>query len=142
MKADANTGLLRADSGTVKTQVDGLQVLLVQGLHNEGSLLRQMPGNILSSSTLAQSCTVSHEAQVCQGAEEGMACQLLEECPIPELAAKYHPYMRASRRRGNKTLEMGLVNKFMCRGGGFVSTKHETHLAEQVNGALEESPVG
>ena len=66
----------------------------------------------------------------CQGAEEGMACQLLEECPIPELAAKYHPYMRASRRRGNKTLEMGLVNKFMCRGGGFVSTKHETHLAD------------
>ena len=65
-----------------------------------------------------------------QGVDAGVASSLLEECPNPDIAAKYHPHNRASRLRGNKALEMGILGKFLVRGGGFVSSKTETHLGE------------
>ena len=65
-----------------------------------------------------------------QHVDDGLAGSLLEECPLPDVAARYHPYMRGARLRGNKSLEMGLVNKFMARGGGFVTARHEVHLGD------------
>ena len=58
-----------------------------------------------------------------------METQLLESCPDPDVASRYHPYMRPSRLRGNKCLEQNLLNKFMVRGGGFVTAKHESNLS-------------
>ena len=66
----------------------------------------------------------------CQGVDAGVTSALLEDCPNPDVAAKYHPHNRASRLRGNKALEMGIVGKFLVRGGGFVTSKTETHLAD------------
>ena len=66
----------------------------------------------------------------CQAADAGLSAALLDDCPCPDTASKYHPFMRSSRLRGNKALEMGIVNKFMVRGGGFVSTKTDTFLSD------------
>ena len=65
-----------------------------------------------------------------QAAECALAEAVLHECPSPELEARYHPYMKASRMRGNRSLSMSLVSKFLVRGGGFVSAKGEAQLSE------------
>ena len=55
---------------------------------------------------------------------------LLTECPSPDMAARYHPFMKSSRLKGNKALELDLVGKFMARGGGYVSGKSESKLSD------------
>lgn len=66
----------------------------------------------------------------CQHASRMLGSKITSECPLPDIAAKYHPYMKTSRMRGNKCLEMSLIQKFMTRGGGFVSAKQETMLSD------------
>ena len=66
----------------------------------------------------------------CQAAEEALDQVVLETCPNPEVASRYHPFTKASRLRGNKSLEMNMVSKFMVRGGGYVSLKGESSLSD------------
>ena len=63
-----------------------------------------------------------------QSAELGIEKELTEECPQPNLRTKYHPFLVASRRKGNKALAQSLVSRFHARGGGYVSTKEEVSL--------------
>ena len=65
-----------------------------------------------------------------QHAEQALSTAVREECPAPDVLARYHPWMKSSRMKGNKSLEMSLVSKFLVRGGGFVSMKDEATLAE------------
>ena len=65
-----------------------------------------------------------------QHVESALPAKVLAECPVPDIGSKYHPYMKASRMKGNRSLEQSLVNKFLVRGGGFVSAKTETLLSD------------
>ena len=66
----------------------------------------------------------------CQSVENALmeGDLLLDECPDPGLRTKMHPYMRHSRRCGNKTIRQALCKDFMARGGGYVTTRHELNL--------------
>lgn len=66
----------------------------------------------------------------CQALEDALnenEC-LVEECPCPTLRSKMHPYMRHSRRRGNRACRQSLARDFLARGGGYVTTRHELDL--------------
>lgn len=54
--------------------------------------------------------------------------ELMETCPDPTHKARYHPFLEKSRRRGSKCLEMGLVQRFLAKGGGFISTASDLSL--------------
>ena len=69
-----------------------------------------------------------------QAAEAGLKEAVVEECPLPHQAS-IHPFLRRSRLRGNKALEISLIHKFMVRGGGFVSAKNEVALSELRTGS-------
>ena len=58
-----------------------------------------------------------------QAIEASIEPKLLSTCPDPNVAARVHPWMKASRTRGNKTLSMSRVHRFTARGSGFISTK-------------------
>jgi len=59
----------------------------------------------------------------CQGIEKTLEKCLLDSCPDPVVGARVHPFMKQSRMKGNKALEMSLINRFSARGSGFVSLK-------------------
>ncbi|OLP83796.1 Protein-S-isoprenylcysteine O-methyltransferase [Symbiodinium microadriaticum] len=65
-----------------------------------------------------------------QAAEEALEQHVTEDCPSPEISARYHPFLKSSRLRGNRCLAMNLVQKFMARGGGYVTVKNETQLQD------------
>lgn len=65
----------------------------------------------------------------CQAAEQNLETDLLSECPDPTVAMKVHPFLKSSRMKGNRTLELSLVTRFQARGSGFVSTK-DSHLKD------------
>ena len=65
-----------------------------------------------------------------QRAEESLETATTEQCPDPNIAHKYHPYMAVSRRKGNRSLRMNMVSRFLCRGTGYVSLKDERCLSE------------
>lgn len=58
-----------------------------------------------------------------QGAEQYLETQLLSSCPDPQVNARVHPFLKSSRSRGNKALEMNLASRFAARGSGYVSLK-------------------
>lgn len=53
---------------------------------------------------------------------------LMDHCPCPDLRSKMHPFMRHSRRRGNKAIRVALAKNFLARGGGYVTTRYEVDL--------------
>ena len=55
-----------AHSCPIEADVDGLQVLAVQGLRDEVTLLREAPGYVLGSSPLAECRAMRHDPQICQ----------------------------------------------------------------------------
>lgn len=63
-----------------------------------------------------------------QNAESSLRASTVCDCPDPNVRERAHPFMQASRRRGNPSLKISTINKFQCRGGGFVSTKDEVSL--------------
>ncbi|CAE6950908.1 unnamed protein product [Symbiodinium sp. CCMP2592] len=65
-----------------------------------------------------------------QEAELTLERCVVVDCPDPTLATKYHPFMKSSRRRGNKTLRMHMVSRFLCRGAGYISMKDEKSLGD------------
>ena len=65
-----------------------------------------------------------------QSVEEGLEKLLVGSCPDMTVAARYHPFMRSSRQRGNKTLVLTMVSRFQARSGGYISTKNEQTLHE------------
>lgn len=54
---------------------------------------------------------------------------LLTNCPDPTVQAKVHPFLKSSRYKGSKALEMTLLQRFQSRGGGYISSK-DCNLAE------------
>ena len=64
----------------------------------------------------------------CQAVERDMEKLFQSTCPDCTMSAKYHPFQRSSRRKGNKSLSMALVNKFQARPGGYISLKYEDSL--------------
>lgn len=58
-----------------------------------------------------------------QMVERSMDSSLVEHCPDPTIQAKVHPFTKASRSRGNKSLEVSLLQRFQSRGGGYISGK-------------------
>lgn len=58
-----------------------------------------------------------------QAAEQHLEQQLLSSCPDPQVNARVHPFLKSSRSRGNKALEMNLAQRFAARGSGYVSLK-------------------
>ena len=65
-----------------------------------------------------------------QEAELALETACTDTCPDPTLLQKYHPYMSGSRRKGNKALRMNMVNRFLCRGAGYVTLKDEKNLGQ------------
>ena len=65
-----------------------------------------------------------------QSAEAAVELAVVDRCPDPTLAQRYHPWSKDSRRKGNRSLRMHLVKRFMCRGAGYISLKEEKNLAE------------
>ena len=65
---------------------------------------------------------------VAQQIEVGVETHLLSECPAPTLLEKYHPFLKASRMSGNKSLALSMIGKFQARGSGFISGKDELSL--------------
>lgn len=63
----------------------------------------------------------------CQHCEDHLPRRLQASCPDPVVGAKFHPFMKASRVRGNRSIAMNLSQRFMAKGGGYVSLK-ETRL--------------
>ena len=59
-----------------------------------------------------------------------LEARALSECPDPTVGNKYHPYMSSSRRKGNKSLRMTVVQRFLCKGAGYVSLKDEKSLSQ------------
>ena len=53
---------------------------------------------------------------------------LQTECPDPTLRSKIHPFMRSSRRMGNRCVRQALCKQFLARGGGYVTTRYEVSL--------------
>ena len=76
----------------------------------------------------------------CQSVEQGVERHLTSNCPQPSLEEKYHPYLKKSRMRGSKALNLALVQRFQARGGGYVSSKEEISL--KALGILDESSFG
>lgn len=66
----------------------------------------------------------------CQHVEDGLQNSLLDECPCPDVRSRYHPFFRHSRRRGSNILKQHLSQRFLARGGGYVSTKNELSLSK------------
>lgn len=64
----------------------------------------------------------------CQCCEEQLEKHFQKTCPDCTISAKYHPFQRSSRAKGNKSLSMALVEKFQCRAAGYVSLKSEDTL--------------
>ena len=64
-------------------------------------------------------------------AERSIEQKLLSECPDPCVLARVHPFMKRATTRGNKSLQMSLVSRWVSRGGGYVSLK-DTNL-EKLN---------
>lgn len=66
----------------------------------------------------------------CQALETSLQQHLLTTCPDCTVSAKYHPFQRSSRAKGNKSLSLSLVGRFQARPSGYVSLKNETTLKE------------
>ncbi|CAE7788072.1 icmt-1, partial [Symbiodinium sp. CCMP2592] len=65
-----------------------------------------------------------------QRAEEALEKALVDECPCPQVGARWHPFTKSSRLKGNKALQLSVVSRFMSRGGGFISMKSEARLSD------------
>ena len=63
-----------------------------------------------------------------QHVEQNIEFHFLKECPDMTLGAAYHPYLKSSRAKGNKSMQMSLVGRWQARGSGYVSLKGETTL--------------
>lgn len=61
----------------------------------------------------------------CQSVEQKLEALMLTQCPDVTVSAKYHPFLRGSRAKGNKSLTLTLVARFQARPGGYISTKTE-----------------
>lgn len=76
-----------------------------------------------------------------QHAEFAVSSCTVFECPDATVREKMHPFLSASRKKGNPTLKMHTVSQFVARGGGFVSTKDETQL-HKLGIVSKDSPFG
>lgn len=65
-----------------------------------------------------------------QSIEQSLEQHFLSQCPDVQVSARYHPFFRSSRAKGNKSLQLSLVSRFQARPGGYVSTKSEVTLHE------------
>ena len=65
-----------------------------------------------------------------QQAEQALERSTVDRCPDPSVAQKIHPFSKEARRKGDRSLRMQLVSKFLCRGAGYVSVKDEKTLSE------------
>lgn len=63
-----------------------------------------------------------------QACEKDMESHFLSSCPDPTTSAKYHPFSRGARAKGNKSLAMTLISKFQARSGGYVTLRSEDSL--------------
>ena len=61
-----------------------------------------------------------------QRVEQCLEARLMTSCPDPVVGARVHPFMKSARLKGNKSLEMSLVQRFTARGGGFITLKDTT----------------
>lgn len=64
----------------------------------------------------------------CQAVERGLEKHLLTQCPDITVSARYHPWMRSSRAKGNRSLTLSLVGRFQSRSGGYINTKSDATL--------------
>lgn len=76
-----------------------------------------------------------------QEAEAALDDVCTEKCPDPSNSKQAHPYQPSSRRKGNKSLKLTMVNRFLSRGAGYVSLKDERSLAD-LGLASENSKLG
>lgn len=60
-----------------------------------------------------------------QAVEQSLEKLLLSQCPDMTTAARYHPFTRTSRQKGNRTMTLTLVGRFQARPGGYITTKNE-----------------
>lgn len=65
-----------------------------------------------------------------QAVEIGVEKDVTSTCPNPTLAAQIHPFQKHSRMVGNSSFKQSLIQRFMARGGGFISTKNEQTLKD------------
>lgn len=77
----------------------------------------------------------------CQAVEEQLPHHLQSTCPDCTLSAKYHPFQRSSRAKGNRSLQMSLVSKFQARSAGYISMKNEDTLKD-LNLVSRQSKLG
>lgn len=77
----------------------------------------------------------------CQCLESTLKPLLETSCPDPTISAKYHPYHRSSRAKGNKSLMLNVVGKWQARSAGYVTLKSEDSL-RKLNLVSENSKFG
>lgn len=66
----------------------------------------------------------------CQIAERDITSKVTDEIP-PPMKGKEHPFSKHVRMHGGSAvIQKHLTNRFLSRGGGFVSTKDEKTLLE------------
>ena len=63
-----------------------------------------------------------------QHVEVAIEASMQKKCPDPTVESRNHPFTLSSRRKGSKALAMSLVQRFTCKGGGFVTCKNELNL--------------
>lgn len=66
----------------------------------------------------------------CQSIEQQLEDRLLTTCPDMTIQARYHPWTRTSRQKGNRSMSLHLVQKFAARPSGYITMKGETSLRE------------
>ena len=82
----------------------------------------------MASSALYQRVLKRLTHVFCQAVEGPIVKVLSEDCPDPTAHSKAHPFQVSSRRKGSTALRHSSAQKFLARGGGFVSTRHELTL--------------
>ena len=55
--------------------------------------------------------------------EVGIEKNMVSQCPKATKPGQVHPHSKASRLRGNKSLQLNVMERFMTRGSGFVTGK-------------------
>ena len=94
------------------------------------ALLRLRVDDKVSDSVLCKRVTKRLCHIWAQACTSGMTEQFQTSCPDCTLSAKYHPFQRSSRAKGNKSLQLSLVSKFQARSGGYVTLKSEDTLRQ------------
>lgn len=59
----------------------------------------------------------------CQCVEVAIEDKMVSKCPKATKPGQVHPHSKASRLKGNKSLQLNVMDRFLTRGSGFVTGK-------------------